>query len=143
MKYYKKILCVLLLVLLTGCGEDVSVSYSGPALIEFPLSASTVLEDAGQVAIQTQLVGPHESTSVTVNFDIESSSTAVAGVHYEMITDGSIQIEPNSSSSEILIDVTGSTLNPNEEVVLVLTLTGGDHLPSENYKTHTMTIIGQ
>lgn len=143
MKLSNLFIVVILFGAIVSCAEDVSVSYKGPSLIEFPLSASTVVEGSGEINIQTQLVGPQESSPVTVNFVVDESSTAIEGTHYSLVTDGSIQIAAETSSGQIVVNVSGTSLAADETVTLILRLTGGDHPPSENYKTHTLTIVGE
>lgn len=143
MKFINKFILLALCTLLVSCAEDVSVSYSGPSVVEFPLAASNVAEGAGEISVSTQLVGPQESSPLSINFQVDDNSTAVEGTHYSLVSDGSFEIPASSSFGEIVVDVADGTLNAGEEVTLILTLTGGDYEPSENYKTHTMTIVGQ
>ena len=143
MKIFNKILVLLLAIGFTACGENTSVSYDGPSLVEFPLAETTVDEGAGATTIRTQLVGPHEATDLNVTFEVDEASTAVAGTHYTLTTNGSFTIPANSSFGDIELTIADGTLASDESVTLIINLTGGDLIPSENYKTHTLTIDGQ
>lgn len=95
-------------------------------------------------SIRINLVGAQRSTPVTVNFAINSASTAVAGVHYTMVTTGtSVTIPANSSFAYIRFNVIADNIEPGEVWNLRFDLTGvdaGNVTISENYKTFTRQI---
>lgn len=116
----------------TSAGLSVSKSYNR-------LNDGIAKKDS----IRINLVGAQRSTPVTVNFAINTASTAVAGVHYTMVTTGtSVTIPANSSFAYIRFNVIADNINPGEVWNLQFDLTGVDSgiTLSENYKTFTRQI---
>ncbi|HRJ29977.1 MAG TPA: hypothetical protein PLV21_18160 [Cyclobacteriaceae bacterium] len=114
----------------TSAGATVSKSYNR-------LNDGIAKKDS----IRINLVGRQRSTPITVNFAINAASTAVAGVHYNMVTAGtSVTIPANSSFGYIRFDVLADNINPGEVWNLRFDLTGVDAVDvkiSENFKTFT------
>ncbi len=150
-KHYIKAIVVMLLALLAvGCDDEFNdKTYKGPLLVEFAKaeagSAGVYLGDGGLVvpdAIVAQLVGPHQSTNITMQFEVDPSSTAIAGVHYNLITTGQLVIPSGSSVGEIQFEVLTENFDVGEQFSLIINITGGDIAVSENQRsvTHTMEI---
>lgn len=150
-KFDIKLFIVSLLVLIAiGCDDEFNdKTYKGPVLVEFAEgengSSGVYLGDGGQViqdAIRTQLVGPHQGSDITMQFEIDPGSTGIAGVHYNLITTGQFVIAAGSSIGEIQFEVITDNFVVGEVFTLVINITGGDVPVSENLKsiTHTMEI---
>lgn len=92
-------------------------------------------------SIRINLVGAQRNDALTVNFEIDATSTAVAGVHYNMITTGgSTTIPANSSFGYIYFEVLADNIEPGETWNIKFNLTGssaGNVKLSENYKSFT------
>lgn len=93
-------------------------------------------------SIQVNLVGAQRSTPVVVNFAIDPTSTAVAGTHYALITNGSVTIQPNKSSGFVYFNVLDDNILSSEtwKVKFNLTSADGGVQLSQNYSTFTRTI---
>ena len=117
----------------TSGGLDLSKSYNR-------LNNGIATRDS----IRVNLVGPQRGSAVSVNFQVDPASTAVAGVHYNMITTGtSVTIPANSSFGYIYFEILADNIEPGEVWKLSFTLTGTDASDvklSENYKSFTRSI---
>ncbi|MBN8577043.1 MAG: hypothetical protein J0L66_08870 [Cytophagales bacterium] len=95
-------------------------------------------------SIRINLVGRQRSNPVTVNFTIDASSTAVPGVHYNLITTGtSVTIPANQSYAYIRFEVLPDNIDAGEVWKLRFNLTGSDAADislSENYKYFTRSL---
>lgn len=96
-------------------------------------------------SIRINLVGRQRNTPITVNFQIDAAATtAVADIHYEMITTGgSATIPANSSFGYIYFNVLADNIEPGEIWKLKFDLTGADAADvklSENYKSFTRSM---
>ncbi len=148
--YIKIILVALVAVFAFGCDDEFNdKSYKGPILVEFARaedgSSGVYLGDGGQVvqdAIVAQLIGPHQNANITMQFEVDPASTAIAGVHYNLITSGQMVIPSGSSVGEIQFEVLTENFDVGERFSLIFNITGGDVAVSENQKsvTHTMEI---
>jgi uncharacterized protein YcfL len=130
-------------VLFTSC-EKTIVKFDSQSVIEFKTIALTVTRGVTSTqasstgTIIVQLVGPQQSTPITVPYTIDATnSTAVAGTNYTLSTSGTVTIPANSSSAQIV--VTGSYANNTASKKLVLILGDGSVAASPNYKTCTVT----
>lgn len=139
----KNALVLLMLVgatgLLTGCFEDEDNTYQGPLQVEFKPVTRTVNNGAGLQELRVQLIGPQQSQPITVSVSADESSTAQAGVHYNLVDNGQVTIPANSSFGAARVDVLGAPTGGK----LVLTLSGDDQMgviAAENYKQFTLTI---
>ena len=77
-------------------------------------------------SIRINLVGAHRKSAINVNFEVLSTSTAVAGVHYEMISGNTVQIPANSSFGYIYFNVLVDNIDPGETWKIAFRLTGSD-----------------
>lgn len=140
-------LCMVSL-LLSGCLNDLfeqeDQTYQGDPQLEFRPQTDTFDEDEGTISVLVQLIGPHQSSAITVNYEVNSAETdAVAGTHYELTTSSPVTIAPNSSSATIQIELNGTSLNEGEFRTLVLTLTSDNEVrPAANLRNYTLTIEG-
>lgn len=148
MKAFKFLFVLLLSAgFLTGCFEDKDTSYQGPTLVAFSPrlgTANTYTQPVtvpatgnSNIVVKVHLVGPHQSSDTTVNFEV--SGTATSGSQYT-ISGNSTTIPANSSFGDINITALGAGLTPGQSRTIVLTLTGGTFAVSENYKTYTITL---
>lgn len=146
-----KFLLVLLLSagFMTGCFEDVDKTYTGPSVVEFgpaPGSSNSYIRvvnvnstTATTIPVNVQLVGPHQSTAVDVNFSVAGTATAAMF----NISGTSTQIPAGSSVGTINVNITGAgvaSLETGQSRDIVLTLTGGSLPLNENYKTYTVRL---
>jgi len=117
----------------TTAGADVSKAYER-------LNNGSTKRDS----IRINLAGAHRSTPVTVNFTIDATSTAVAGVHYNLITTGGTATIPaNESYAYIYFEVLPDNIEAGEVWKLKFNLTGSsvsDIELSENFKSFTRSM---
>lgn len=158
-----------LVFLLTGCFDDITKVYDGPAVVEFAqysqpgspsnnfVSTITFAADANDASVEVsyllQLIAPHFGTATNIGFvvadnqldedgDVVQSTTAVEGTHFNVLNpDNRAVFEANTSTSAISIEAISNDLAPGESVQLILELVDGDQLaPSENYKYFRVVI---
>jgi hypothetical protein len=114
----------------TSGGADLSKSYQripgGPTLIKD--------------SIRVNLVGPQRATEINVSFAIDPTSTAVAGIHYSLISQTSIKIPANASFGFIYFNVLPQNINPNEIWKMKVNLTTADVPVNPNFATFTRSI---
>lgn len=156
MKNYKILLQLLILsplaFIFTACfddpGTDVLLKGSFVEISEattsggLDLNKSYVRLNDGSFrrdSIRVNLVGRQKNSPVTVSYEILPTSTAVAGVHYQMVSTGSIQIPANSSFGYIYFNVFADEINTGETWKLAIRLTDVDSgvKLSENYDQFT------
>lgn len=134
MKKYKLVLLSLVAALFfTACDEeDGRVLWSGE-LVEFSSSSSSGVylrvNDGNNVADQVtvNLVAAHKSSPVNVSVSIvDSLTTAIAGVHYNDLSNGSATIDANSSTGTVNFDVIVDNIEPGETWTVAYAITGGD-----------------
>lgn len=127
---------VMTLSLVTSCDalldDDVTDFGTGPNFVGFGEGSMDVNVGEGsgvtETGIPVSVIGPTSEfmeETVTVNWSVDASSTAEAGVHYELpATSGTVELtSENDYYSEIPLSVlTDGLLAPNEET-LVLTVT--------------------
>lgn len=137
----------------TACFDEsgLEIIYDGPSVLEWDRastgSAGSYLAGAGQTpteSIAVNLVGPHRDQATQVQWRVnQEESTAIEGVHYNILSDQNITIPANSSTATVDIEViTDNFASPEERFTLVLELVGGDLPVAANYGTlqHSMTI---
>ena len=128
---------------LAGCFPDNSRIYDGPMQVEFnPTSDTQRMSDGNVYDAKVQLIGPHQDTDVTINFEIDTeNSTAVEGVHFE-VGGRSTVLPANSSFAQITVTAIEENID-DERPEVVITLLGndtGDVIAAENYRTFTLTL---
>jgi len=121
-----------------------------PKIEFFPLNDGVDeadLDDAGtsQTTVTTsiQLIGPQRDSDLPVNFVVDDSSTAEAGVHYSLPST-SATLAANSSEAEVSVTVLNNDQDDGgTNHVLYLTLQDSQGVEAaENLKTYTLTIVG-
>ena len=141
-------------VAFTGCMEESGfdivwegseVEFEGAALPNQAISevvfVDNQLNNQVDVAmVRINLVGDQIATPVEVIIGIDTSSTAVQGVHYRMETTA-VTIPPNSSFVDLPVEILTDNLDASETPDLVLKIIdAGDVKVSTNYKTVTLQI---
>ena len=124
--------------------EEQDNSFKGDPVVEFQQgrrgSVSVDYTADSGIVIDTavvQLVGPHQSNDKNLSFVVDNTSTAVAGTHYNLLTNGTFVLPAGSSFGYIRFEVLTDNVTAGENFTIDLTLTGGDFEVSENYKTLT------
>ncbi len=128
--------------------EEPGTVYTGDPKIEFahltgtnnrvvvyPASSPNVITDS----VKIQLIGPQRSTPTTITFEIDASSTGVAGVDYVNLStaNNTIVIPANSSIAWLRFQFNRPATGTK---TLKLNLVSGDDAGlSENYKSMTFT----
>lgn len=126
----KILILAILPLLLVGCDifdeGDTRKTYDGPPVLGFfPLEQEAPLA-AGVAAVEVQLIGEQRGQDLAVNFEVDGSSTAQAGVHFNVATASPVTIEAGTSTVNIVIELIGGSLDPGQEGALILNLLGGD-----------------
>ncbi|NOS94322.1 MAG: hypothetical protein HOP30_20605 [Cyclobacteriaceae bacterium] len=114
----------------TSAGLDVSKSYD-----KIPGGPVDIKD-----SIRVNLVGAQRASATNVSFTIDPTSTAVAGLHYDMISQASISIPAKSSFGYIYFTVHPQVLNPGEVFKLKINLTTADVPVSVNFGKFTRSI---
>ncbi|WP_194777595.1 Calx-beta domain-containing protein [Pararhodonellum marinum] len=79
-------------------------------------------EQVDVTEIQVNVVGAAQSSPITVNFEADPTSTAIAGVHYEFVTT-TLTFQPGELVQQLPIRILVGNIDPDEEPDLVLNLT--------------------
>ena len=147
----------------TSCMPKDDLVYAGPDVVEFKnhlfsrtaarqpagvtanalLSRTVSVNTRGTDTIYVQLVGPQKSVAQQIGFSVATTSTAIAGTHYNFRPAGAttVTIPANSSTGYLLVDMIPGSVTGTATFPLALTLTGnGEIVPSQNYKTFTLTL---
>lgn len=85
------------------------------------------------------LASAHKSTDVNFTFEVDTASTAIENIHYEL-NGNSGTIVSNSSSVELPITILDDNINPGEVWTIVVNLTSGDVEINPNYASGTHII---
>lgn len=143
----KFIISLLYVSVFLSC-EEQDNTYQGPPVVEwqksFNGSSRTYTKTTpGQVVRETlriQLVGRQSSNPIDVTFEIDDSSTAEDGIHFNLVSATTVSIPANSSFVDVEFDVIldGFTNSRN----LVLEIVDADVGLNANYTkvTHRMTV---
>lgn len=144
----KLIVLAVVTALLAGCdvfdtGDTEKVFDMDPQVELKPLTNQTNLSDGG-TSVSVQLIGEQRSEDLAVEYSIDSGSTAEEGVHYEIITPSPVTIEGGTSATSIEIDYIDGSVDPDEELQLIINLDGTDAEvePAANLSTSTTFIAG-
>jgi hypothetical protein len=147
---FVKFIIVTLAFSLSACFKDIDRTFDEATLIEFndavinssaagkryPLIA--VNNGAGAQKARINLVGRQRNNEEIIRFEVDqAASTAVAGVHYQLTSEGTVTLPANSSFAEIGLEVLEAPEAKGTTVEVVLVLVGNDNgtiKPSENYK---------
>lgn len=144
-------------IVMVSCFEDPGTDFLFEgSFLEINEATTTAGADVGKAyerlnngstkrdSIRINLAGSHRSTPITVNFTIDATSTAVAGVHYNLITTGgSVTIPANESYAYVYFEVLPDNIEPGEVWKLKFNLTGSSQSDielSENFKSFTRSI---
>ncbi len=105
---------------------DTLKSFDGPTVVGFfPLEQERSLSDE-TASVQIQLIGEQRATDLAVSYSVvSSSSTAEAGVHYNITTSSPVTLSSGTSTVDVVIELIEDSLGAGEEVVLILNLEGG------------------
>lgn len=144
MKYIKFLFLFTVVATFASCFPDNDKSLDGPTVLEFKPIVRTVkvTAAAGSANGLIQLVGPQQSTPITIPYTVDPTSTAVAGTHYTITNNGTITIAANSSSATLPIAIIAGSTPPTAGVRLIINLgegTGGIK-PNPNFSKYTLTI---
>lgn len=89
-------------------------------------------------SIRINLTGAHQSSSISVGFSLDAANTAIAGVHYNMLSTSPVEIPANSSFTYIYFEVLADNIEQGENWSLKFNLnstTAG--VLSPNYSSFT------
>jgi hypothetical protein len=95
--------------------------------------------------VQVNLMGRPQSEDVTINFEIESGSTAIEGVHYNRLSTGnSIVIPAGQNTATVPFEVIADNIDPDapgtaDDLFIIFNITGGD-LPLSKYVRATFNL---
>ena len=145
--YIYTIIVLAIAGVIASCGKDLRV-YNGPNQVEFsPIVKSRsqgTVAVPGYDSVKVQVIGAQLSSAQTLSYNIDASSTAVAGTHYSIPNSGTFTLPANSSFGYIRINLVPGSIASSattSQKTLVLNLTGNSALPaSPNYSKYTLTI---
>jgi hypothetical protein len=144
----KLIVLAVATALFAGCdvfdtGDTEKVFDMDPQVELKPQTNQTSLSDGG-TNVAVQLIGEQRSENLNVEYSIDSESTAEEGVHYDIVTPSPVTIESGTSATDIVIEYIEDSVDPGDEVTLIINLEGTDAEdvePAGNLSTST-TFIG-
>lgn len=143
----KLIIALLIPLLFVSCDDlfdkgDVEKKFDGPAQVEFkPLQQEADQAD-GSFDVTIQLIGEARDSDLSVSFNVDGSSTAVEGTHYNL-NGTSATIASGSYSVDVTIDLINGVLSPGDEVSLILNLKDADGvIAAPNLDQSTTYILG-
>ncbi|MEX2593410.1 MAG: DUF4843 domain-containing protein [Anditalea sp.] len=125
--------------------EGLEVEFEGAALpnnaiTEVVFQDNQQIDQIDQTQVRINLVGEQIDSPVDIIIGIDTSSTAVQGVHYRMESTA-ITIPANSSFVDLPIEILTENLDASESPDLVLNIIdAGDVKISANYKSVTLQI---
>ncbi len=129
-----------------GCEEDSHI-YEGPNYVEFPNRRTTTtfpynLIETEKISIVSQIIGAHETTDKSIGYAIApENTTAVEGVHYNLINPEKITIPAQSSFGEIKLEAPVGNFDPGDVFSITFNLLQNGDLPaSPNYTTTSHTL---
>jgi hypothetical protein len=150
-------------ICVSSCMPKDDLVYTGPSVIEFKnhlqgriatslpvgvisngaLTRSIRVNTRVTDTIFVQLVGPQLSVASVLPFTVNSTSTAVEGVHYNFnaASPKTVTIPANSSVGYVLVNPVPNSIVGTATFPLVIDLVGTEQIkPSPNYKTFTLTL---
>jgi hypothetical protein len=147
-------------VLLVSCFEAEDKSFNGPEEFQFnnqslgriattipgvtaqSLVAKTVNQATVRLdSVEVQLIGVQKASALEVSYNVDPTSTAVAGTHYTLVSPNSVTLPANKSSVFVKYNVLTGIPTGGAPVRLILNLDGAPGIPgSTNYKKFTITI---
>ncbi|MGN8226348.1 hypothetical protein [Gracilimonas sp. BCB1] len=143
----KALILVLIPLLFVSCDSlfdkgDVEGKFNGPAQIEFKPLQQEANQNSGSFDVAIQLIGKQRGSDLPVSFNVDGSSTAVEGTHYN-ISSTSATIASGTSTVSVTIDLIDGNLAAGEEVTLILNLEdAGDVTAAPNLDQSTTFIFG-
>lgn len=139
-------------IALAGCFEEsgMDIVYDGPTVVEWDRSDTgserVYLAGSGQVPtdeIQINLVGPPQNEAVPVTWRInQEASTAIPGVHYNLLSEENLTIPAGENSTAVQFEVITDNFTLEDNFTIVLEIVDAGVPVSANYGTvvHEMTI---
>lgn len=129
----KLLIIALLPLMLMGCDMndlfdegDANKVYDGPTVVGFFPLQQEVAASSGTASVEVQLIGEQRNSALSVNFTVAGSSTAQAGVHYNIVTSSPVSLPANASTVDVVIELIPDNLEAGQTVRLDLNLQGGD-----------------
>jgi hypothetical protein len=149
---YKKLASLLMLatVALTGCFEEsgLDIVYDGPVVVEWDRGDTgndvTYLAGSGQVPTDEaviNLVGPPQNEAITVQWRInQEASTAIEGVHYNILSDQNLAIPAGANSASVEFEVITDNFTLEDNLTIVFEIVEAGVPVSTNYGTMVQTL---
>jgi hypothetical protein len=142
-------LVVLVSVSMIGCFDQVvEPEYDGPPKVQFDPTSDAVLDDAGTVSLNIQLIAPQQSSDsqfpVAV-VDTGDIATTLPSDGYELITE-TATIPADSSFGAVQVRIDSSGIPPGETRLLTLALgesQNGEIVPATNFQFFQLTVVGR
>lgn len=118
------------MLVLTGCFDDFSEPFDGPAQVEFSQVngryQTSVFDGTGAIELSANLIAPQFGEPKTINFEVvDSLTTAVPGTHYELPST-SFVIPDSSSFGTIPVTILDGLILPGGSRTLYLRLQGSE-----------------
>lgn len=147
------LLSAVLTLVFTSCdkGDEVGTFGANNTIVGFPDNFSKSFftnVSTGELLVPTTLVSYVNETypsDVTINWSVDPSSTAVAGVDYDLPTSTTVTIPSGSTTANIPFTVHPNVFDPSDPKKLVLrmnTVATGNALVGEQFRLVTITLQG-
>lgn len=142
-------LVVFISVSMMGCFDQVvEPEYDGPPKVQFDPTSDAVLDDAGAVPLNIQLIAPQQSGDsqfpVTV-VDTGDIATTLPSDGYELATE-TATIPADSSFGTVQVRIDSSGIPPGATRLLTLALeesSNSDIVPATNFQFFQLTVAGR
>lgn len=144
MNYLKYLFIFVIITSITACFPDNDKAFDGPTVLEFKPISRTVKSTAaaGSADALIQLVGPQLGAPLNLTFNVDPTSTAVSGRHYNLPASGTVTLAANSSSVMLPISLVPGSVTSASGVRLIINLdqAAGGIQPNPNFRKYTLTI---
>jgi hypothetical protein len=128
----KLLIIALLPLMFIGCDlndlfdkGDAEKVYDGPTVVGFFPLQQEVSIGGGTASVEVQLIGAQRTAALSVSYSVAGTSTAQAGVHYNIVTSSPVNLPANASTVDVVIELIPGSLNAGQTVRLDLNLQGG------------------
>ena len=122
---------------LSSCMDETAIIWEG-LVVEFDQlsgrSGGVYERENNAERLQINLVGAHQAEPISVEFEVNNTTTAVEGVHYNITSPNPVTIPAGSSFAYIDFEVLDENVLPGETWTIGFNLTNSEVEISENYR---------
>jgi hypothetical protein len=131
----------MILLVFSACKKEYQ-TYKGKTVVEFAPAIKSrsqgTIAKPGYDSVKVQLVGPQQSSDLSLSYSIDAASTAVSGTHYNIPNLGSFVLPANSSFGYIRVNLVPGSIPTNaasNQKTLILNLAGNAEVPASGMES--------